>query len=937
MSPNPFCPDPFTRSLASAVGEPSGWALLVPLCVALAAHALAGLALAAPADTAQPRRIILRTGWAVRSSAGMEASGEVLSRPGLDTKAWIPTKVPMTVVGALVEAGQLPDPHVGMNLRSFPGVSYPISENYSNVATPPDSPYRVPWWYRTEFIAPAGARDRIAWLRFDGINHRANIWLNGVRIHDAAASAGPFRIHEIDVTRALVPGAKNALAVEVFAPEPDNLALTFVDWNPTPPDRMMGIFRDVSLAFSGPVSVRHPQVVSRLSPDLLKAELTVKAVVRNASERPASGTLRVRVGVLIAEQEVTLGPGVVREVRFEPKDYPQLVLRKPALWWPHTMGPQRLHTLEVEFSSGGIASDRSVSRFGIREVTSELDARGNLLYRVNGRPLLVRGAGYTPEMLLRSTPERQEAEIRYVKHMGLDTIRLEGKLEDEQFFDVCDREGILIMAGWCCCDRWEKWDQWKEGDLAEATASLRDQILRLRGRASMLTWMNGSDGPPPARVEQAYLAVLKELEFPNPVVSSATDKKAELSGPSGAKMRGPYEWVPPIYWYQDKKLGGPHGFATEIGPGPSPPPVESLVRFLPKDALWPPNETWDYHCGGGPFRNLKVFDAALEARLGKPKGLADYALKAQVMAYESHRAMLESFGERRYEATGVIQWMLNNAWPSMIWHLYDFYLRPGGSYFGARKATEPLHVQYAYDDRSVVVTSFLARELRGLRVTARIFDVAGSVRFERSDRLDLGADATRKVFAVPQVEGLTGAYFLALTLENASGAMASRNVYWLSTTPDVPDWEKSDWYVTPVSAYADLKGLEDLPPVALTMSAERAEGRGAGVEAPRKGESRIAVRLRNPSKAVAFFVRLSVLGGPAGEEALPVLWDDNYVTLVPGESREILVTFPLKALGGKPPVVKVEGWNVAASTRPVTAAVAAPAATAAAPRQVTRP
>jgi len=555
-------------------------------------------------------------------------------------------------------------------------------------------------------------------------------------------------------------------------------------------------------------------------------------------------------------------------------------------------------------------------------VTSEIDPRGHLLYRVNGRPLLVRGAGYTPEMLLRSTPDRQEAEIRYVRHMGLNTIRLEGKLEDEQFLDVCDREGVLVMAGWCCCDTWEKWDQWQEKDFAQATASLRDQVLRLRGRASLLTWMNGSDGPPPARVERAYLAVLEELGFPNPVVSSATEKPAELSGPSGAKMRGPYEWVPPAYWYTDTKLGGPHGFATEIGPGPSPPPVESLKRFLPPEALWPPNDTWDYHCGGGPFKDLKVFNAALEARLGRPMGLEDYALKAQVMAYESHRAMLESFGERRYEATGVIQWMLNNAWPSMIWHLYDFYLRPGGSYFGARKATERLHVQYAYDDGAVVVTSFLLQERRGLRVTARVFDVAGKQRFERTERLDLGADSTRKVFHVPLLEGLSGVYFLALALEDAAGAVVSRNVYWLSTTPDAPDWEKSDWYVTPVRSYADMRGLADLPPVSLAVSAERVERRGTGAGAVRKGEARVAVRLRNPSKSVAFFVRLSVLGGPNGEEALPVLWDDNYVTLVPGESREISTTFPVSALRGQAPVVEVEGWNVPALTRPVTASTA---------------
>ena len=640
--------------------------------------------------------------------------------------------------------------------------------------------------------------------------------------------------------------------------------------------------------------------MTKVSPTLDRAELTVKVFARNATAAPVSGTLKGRAAGVAFEKEVALAAGETREIAIGPADAPQLSIANPKLWWPAQYGEPALQDLELELVVAGATSDRATAKFGIREITSELLPSG-LVYKVNGRKILIRGAGWTSEMMLRYSTERFEQEIAYVKDMGLNTIRLEGKLEDEPFFDIADREGILVMPGWCCCDHWEKWDKWDAEDLPVAVASLRDQVLRLRGHASVFTWLNGSDGPPPANVERAYLDVLKETGFPNPVVSSATEKKAEVSGESGVKMRGPYEWVPPLYWYTDTKIGGPHGFATEIGPGPSPPPLESLKRFLPEDQLWPINEAWNYHCGGGPFKTLDVFTKAMDARYGPSKGVEEYARKAQAAAYESHRAMLESFGERKYTATGVIQWMQNNAWPGMIWHLYDFYLRPGGSYFGAKKAGEPVHVQFAYDDRSVVVVNSTLQEHRGLKATARVLDLASKELFARTAPVDVGPDGSVKVFKVEEPPGLTPTYFLALQLDDAAGHTVSRNVYWLSTKKDVLAWDKSEWYVTPLTEFADLTGLSQLPPAEVAATARFESGRAR-------------VTLRNPSKALAFLLHLAVRKGTGGEEVLPVLWDDNYVTLLPGETREIAAAYAPKDLGGATPVVTVDGWNVAEAT-----------------------
>jgi exo-1,4-beta-D-glucosaminidase len=264
--------------------------------------------------------------------------------------------------------------------------------------------------------------------------------------------------------------------------------------------------------------------------------------------------------------------------------------------------------------------------------------------------------------------------------------------------------------------------------------------------------------------------------------------------------------------------------------------------------------------------------------------------------------MLESFGERKYTAKGVIQWMLNNAWPGMIWHLYDFYLRPGGSYFGAKKAGEPLHVQYAYDDRSVVVVNSTLEAYAGLKATVRVLDTSSKEHHrETSGPFDVAPDSSLEVLKVKEPAGLTATYLLFLTLEDAAGLTVSRNVYWLSTKPDALDWDKSEWYVTPQSRYADLTGLERLP--AATVKA-----RAAFETSGPRGRARVT--LENGEGALAFLVHLAVRKGAGGEEVLPVLWEDNYVTLAPGERLDLAATWAAKDLGGAKPVVAIDGWNV---------------------------
>jgi exo-1,4-beta-D-glucosaminidase len=288
----------------------------------------------------------------------------------------------------------------------------------------------------------------------------------------------------------------------------------------------------------------------------------------------------------------------------------------------------------------------------------------------------------------------------------------------------------------------------------------------------------------------------------------------------------------------------------------------------------------------------------------------DFAKKAQVMTYDGERAMFEAYARNKYDSTGVIQWMMNNAWPSMIWHLYDYYLRPGGGYYGAKKACEPLHIQYSYDDRSVVVVNSFYREFKGLTATAKIYNLDFVEKFSRQAVLDIAPDGSKRAFTLPALPDLTSVYFVKLTLADASGKPVTSNFYWLATQPDTLGEAKdgSDWYYTPTKQFADFTALNTLPPVDLKVSA-KSDHNG--------NEEVTRVSVENPGKALAFFVHLKVNQGDSGEEILPVLWQDNYFSLLPGEKREVSATYAAAQLHGAKPVVELNGWNVTPKMTPV--------------------
>jgi exo-1,4-beta-D-glucosaminidase len=870
--------------------------------LAIFGAALISISAAASAGTVHQ----LRDGWRLQSACTAHADGPVISQSEFVDEDWIKTSVPSTVLAAQAAAKLIPDPYYGMNLRSLPGMDYPIGRNFAKLPMPADSPYRCGWWYRTQFVAPpSAARDQRFWLHFGGINYRGDVWLNGKRIADTTVVAGAYRTYDFDVTDLIKAGDKNVLAVETLAPTEKDLGINWVDWNPCPPDKDMGLWGEVDLVGTGAVTLRSPMAVSHFIDDNhATADLTIYAELHNGAAHDVSGVVSGSAAGVHFEQPVRLNAHEDKTVVFTPEQFPSLRIRNPKLWWPYQMGDPHLEHLDVAFTEQGVKADERSVEFGIREVTSELTANGGRLFRINGKPILIRGAGWSQDMLLRTDDHRLDDQVRMVRDMNLNTIRLEGKLETERFFQLADQHGILVMLGWCCCDHWEDWKTWTPDDLNIATASLRDQLLRLRHHASLLVWLNGSDNAPPANVESAYLRVEAETHWPNPTLASASATMTVNAGPSGVKMSGPYDYIAPSYWYVDHHNGGAFGFNTETSPGPAIPSLASRKLFLPDADVWPPTPAWSLHYGGGEFANLKAFDEAMTAVYARPNSAADYERMAQTMEYDSERAMFESYGKNKYVATGVIQWMLNNAWPSMIWHLYDYYLDAGAGYFATKKACEPLHIQYSYDDRSVVVVNSTYDSAAQLHASVHVHGVKWNELFSAQADVDAGPDSAQQVFTIPEnlYAGPERIFLIDLTLSDPRGGVISRNFYWVPGTLTTFDWQQTDYTHTPAARHEDLTALTALPPAQLQTSAEIQNT---------KGERLIHLHLKNTSTVLAFQVHAAARTKDGGLIA-PVLWSDNWIELTPGEAADLQAQLPEGFTGI--PSIQVDGWNVDPAT-----------------------
>ncbi|MFH1194093.1 MAG: sugar-binding domain-containing protein [bacterium] len=822
--------------------------------------------------------IVLRENWAIQSSTSLKVGGEIISQHGYITKDWYPTSVPSTVLAALVANKVYADPYYGNNYFELPGIH--------RWDIPEGNPFESSWWYRTEFELPASYTGKHVWLKFHSVNYRANLWINGKKVSDSTEMEGAYRLYAFDIAQYIKAGEKNCLALEIFPPKTFDLTISWVDWNPTPPDRGMGIWYDVTLSATSSVAIEHPFVETKLNlPSTDQAKLSVIAEIKNAESIPIKGILKGTIENISFSKEVNLNANETKEVMFSPDEFPQLVVKNPRLWWPHSVGPQNLYDLNLSFEINGKISDSRKIRFGIREISSWMNVFDSLrtkVFQVNGKNIVIRGGGYVEDMMLRPSNERVDADLRYLKFMNLNALRMEAPRGSDYLFERCDEEGILIMVGWCCGLAFESWDKWtpRTADIAEL--SWRDQITQLRSHPSVFTWLYGSDNFPPEDVERRYINVLKHYDGTRPYSSSATQVASKLDGYTGLYM-GPwpqvYGYLPPNYWYTKLE------FNTECGPnGEQLPPIETIKKVMPEKDLWPINPSWDLRLRKHfyPFSRK-----AIESRYGKPVSLEEYCTKSQILQLEAVKAMFEAFAGNKYKSSGVIYWMYNSAWPKFYWQLYDYFFMPNGAFYGAKKACEPLHVQYNYKENAVQLVNCFYKDFTGIKASARIFDFNAKEIYAKEVSTELKADESKLLFKLDLPNQLTNIYFLKLVMKDETEKEISSNFYWLSAKGD---------------DNADFTDLDKLPKIDVTAKLSPLS--------KENGKLKLVVEFINSSSAIAFGLNPKLLSISTREPILPIFWQDNYFPLLPGEKRIIEMQVDASLVTEEKLMFKLDGWNL---------------------------
>jgi beta-galactosidase/beta-glucuronidase len=885
-------------------------------------------------------RVFIRD-FLLQSSALVEADGRMISSEAFAPQAWYPARAPSTVLRALVANGVYPDPYVGLNNMRIPDASDAFNERFdlARFSHLPDraNPWAQPWWYRAEFQVPELPAGTRVWLNFEGINYRADVWLNGHRIADSKRMVGMFEMFTLPVTEQVRPG-RNILAVRihpldepglpadpqltVFGPFGPNGGPTCDigknvtmqssagwDWIPAVRDRNMGIWQDVFLSFTGPVDLRFPHIVTDLPlPEVSPARVTVSTELWNTSGEPVSGVLEVTIlregeRIARARKRVALDAGANSVLSLGADRHPELMIRDPQLWWPNGYGDPSLYDLDIRFTSGSRLSDRETLRFGVREVGSEfatVDGWHRRDFTVNGRRIQIKGGAWVPDMMLARDRQRYLDELRLSQAANFNMVRIWGGgiTPPAEFFEIADELGLLVWHDfWITGDCQGTWDKgtrdWPlEGEVFVSNAV--DTAKRLRNHPSLLAWSAGNEGFPRRELYDVLRnEIAARLDATRPFLPTSgyanPDSSWGLSWPddheTGAYSGGPYHWVEPVDYYHRAAAGKDWLFKDEVGI-PSVPPLASLARFIPdldrgSSTL---SDTWGYHDAAEGNGRFSLYDQAIRARYGAPETLDEYAWKAQFLNAENYRAIFEAANHDLDRTAGVILWKTNAAWPSVVWQVYDWYLRPNAGYYYAKNASRPLHVQMHPETHVVTGVNASLAPARDLSLLVDLYDEHANGVGKAARTVSLEAAQSREVLRLAEVPGWdAGAFrFVRLRLEDAAHKTVAENFYW-------------------VSPNNDFTALDSLPSARLDVAARHALS-GDQVQ--------VTVVLTNPTEALAFFVHPVLTQGADGDEILPTYWTDNYFSILPGETRTVVAHADRARLDGKAPYVRIDGWNV---------------------------
>jgi mannosylglycoprotein endo-beta-mannosidase len=818
-------------------------------------------------------------GWAMHDAAKVAADGAQVSSPKYDSAGWYKATVPGTVLTTLVDNHVYPEPLYGENMRAIP-----------------ESLNKASYWYRATLTVPRSYSGRRTWLHFGGVNYSAQIWLNGKQI---GVLKGAFLRGDFDITEAVKPGKTTGLAVlvspqphpgtphehtvangtghnggETAIDGPTFLSTIGWDWLMAVRDRATGLWQPVTLSDSGPVTVETPQVVSHLSPALDAAGLDVSAKLLNHSGKSVAGVL---VGTISGEpnsivfrKPVQLDANGHEQVSLDASTTPALHLDHPKLWWPNGYGEPNLHHLVLRFEVGKSISDETDVQFGIRKVDYQVPGSDVLTLVVNNVKVMVRGGNWGLDEAMKRIPsERLEAQVRMHALANLNLIRnWVGQSTSPDLYKYADKYGIML---------WDEFFQPNPGDGPNVTdydtylANVTDKVLRYRNHPSIVVWCARNEGHPPAALDAQLAALMKRLDPERLYQSSSTDGR-------GVSSHGPYYWRAPQFFYQINEA-----FKTETG-SVSVPTLESIQGMMPQKDWETINDDWAQHDMAAGAQRGNEYPKTLAHRYGPIRNLADFTRKAQMANYEAFRAMYESRNATMFQnTTGVITWMSHPAQPSFVWQLYHYDLEPNASLFAVCKAAEPVHVQLNEALRTVQVVNNRPTSLTDLLLTQTVYRLDGSVSHRSTKSVDtVPASSTVTVNTLWIDPHISEVYFLKLDLRNKDGKLLSTNFYWKNVAQD------------------DFTRLNQAPPANLTVAATARQESGGTL---------LDVTVSNPGSSVALLAHLQLHRKADGARALPVFYSDNYLSLAPGESRQLTIEADTRNVAGGP-LLLLDGYNV---------------------------
>jgi len=894
----------------------------------------------------QTVKLINISDFMMQSSHLIDDTPENISRPDyIYGVYWMPVKIPATVLSGLVKNRIYPDPYHGLNNMLIPDASDEFNkkydlEKYSHLPGL-GNPWKKPYWFRTEFYVPREEEGRHFELVFKGINYRAGVWLNGMQIADTSQMAGMFAEYRFDVTDRICVGRKNALAVRIYPldypGEPDTEQLEALgdfylnggktgdigknvtmlcsvgwDWIPPVRDRNIGIWQPVYLRISGSVTIEKPKIVTIMPnlPDTSLAKLSLSFILRNYGSTDENGKVAVTI---IPEtfkgkpvqftKEISVGRNTSVVASFDADNTRELIINRPALWWPNGYGRPDLYRIKIQYSGSVGISDEISFLFGIRTVDTKAVQVNNMWRRdfyVNGRRIHITGGAWVPDMMLNRDSLRYDYEFRLCRNSNINLVRIwgGGVTPSDWFFDAADRYGLLVWSDfWITGDTQGEFKgspDWPlDGGIFKKNVA--STVYRIRNHPSLLVWTGGNEGHARRELYYAMRDSVIKLDGTRPFIPSSSGFARLPDGwdaswpdglPAGVYSGGPYTWQDPADYFRRVDSGRDWVFKDETGI-PSQPPYSSLPKIITnlvwdKSLPFPLNHSWGYHDAATGNGRYDSYYNEMIKRYGTPATMKEFSDKMQLMNAAGYRGIFEAAGHRLNETGGVMLWKLNAAFPSVVWQVYDWYLMPNAGYYFMQNACEPVHIQFNPKDLYVEYINRTFKSFPDLRSEIKIFDLKSNLIYNHTEKVDLTGPSSLKGTSLGEVlSGTSGISFIVLKLNDGRGKNISRNVYWYS----------------PANDFTSLTSLPETEVVVRVLE-----------KTVQDGERRYRFKMTNPADKIAFFINPRLIDGD--DEILPSFWSANYFTLSPGESIEISVRCPEEKLSGNPLLLKVEGWNL---------------------------